>query len=108
MPVPMFPPAPALLSTSTVWPSDWDRKWPIWRERRSALPPGAYGQINVMVLDGYLSWAQLKPAAGTSRPAAVVLRKLRRCMVLSPGLVVPRECRHATCRSAVLGVIRPL
>src|SRR5205085_4880383 len=73
--------------------------------RRSSdlLPPGAYGQINVMVLDGYLSSAQLKPAAGTSRPAAVVLRKLRRCMVLSPGLVVPRECRHATCRSAVLG-----
>jgi hypothetical protein len=28
-----------------------------WRERLSALPPAAYGQIHVIVLLGYLSWA---------------------------------------------------
>ncbi|CFP66817.1 Uncharacterised protein [Bordetella pertussis] len=46
--VPMLPPAPALFSTMTGWPSLVPMCWPTSRAIRSVVPPAAYGTMRRM------------------------------------------------------------
>ena len=66
----MLPPAPGLLSTMMVAFMSLAIAPLSWRERMSALPPAAYGQIQVITLLGYLSCAIALTGRMAAAPAA--------------------------------------
>ncbi len=64
----MLPPAPALLSTITVWPMFSPSFFAIKRAAASAAPPAAKPTTIVTAFFGGKSWADAAPAS--TRPAA--------------------------------------
>src|SRR3546814_6617249 len=56
--MPTAPPAPALFSMTTLWPSSCDRASATGRATVSVTPPGGNGTIIVTALSGYCAWAQ--------------------------------------------------
>src|SRR4051794_34874831 len=72
--MPMPPPAPPRLSTTTDWPRSRVMASATGRPTTSASPPGGNGTTIVIVLLGYGACATARPAAAT-RPAATKIRR---------------------------------
>src|SRR5262249_5364196 len=72
---PRMPEAPALFSTTTVWPSFFDTDSPRIRKPISAGPPGAQGTIRRIGFSGNLAIA-----GAASVTAAAPIRAVRRVM----------------------------
>src|SRR5437870_12589743 len=63
-------PAPARLSMTICWPSDFDNRSPSIRPSTSELPPTAYGTMSVMGRSGYGSAASAEPASAMTAAKA--------------------------------------
>src|SRR5262245_54855649 len=89
----MVPPAPVLLSTTTVWPSDLASSSAKMRATMSAVAPGASGTIRRIDLAGY-ACARATPEAATSVAArsALFVRT-----IVAPCLE-PHRLRHQPCQ----------
>src|SRR5512139_3542486 len=78
----MLPPAPALFSTTTVWPRFSESFFAMMRAAVSVAPPGANPTSMVTVRVGKSDWAAAAPANAS---AAMAARRL--FMGLSSGLL---------------------
>src|SRR5262245_32945632 len=84
----MMPPAPPLLSTTTVWPSSRERGSISRRAVRSTPPPGGKGTMILMGRSGKL-WAPARRAAARTGNAAAATSRLLRLLRKTKHLSAP-------------------